>query len=61
MVNDVMTPEEVAAYLRIKPQTLAVWRSRGGCNLPSFRVGNRVRYRLIDIQAWISQQRKDKI
>lgn len=48
------TTQEAAAYLDIKPHTLAVWRWKG--TGPAFiRVGRRIRYRQADLDAWLAQ------
>lgn len=45
---------QAAQYLSIKPQTLAVWHSTGRYNLPVVKVGRSVRYRLSDLEAFVS-------
>lgn len=49
------TTNEVAAYLRKSPGTIANWRSEG-TGPPWKRVGHDIRYRWADIEAWIDQQ-----
>lgn len=50
-----LTREETAAVLRVKPQTLAVWLCRGtGPRLPVVRVHGRALYRRADIDALIA-------
>lgn len=52
-----LTETEAAAYIGVKPQTLAVWRSTGRYGLPFIRVGNRrVQYWQTDLDAWLDQQ-----
>ena len=46
--------DEAAALLRVRPQTLAVWATTGRYNLPFVKVGRRVMYRLADIERFIS-------
>jgi hypothetical protein len=46
--------DETAALLRVRPQTLAVWATTGRYNLPFVKVGRRVMYRLVDIERFIS-------
>ena len=58
MSNDLMTSAEVARLLRIHPVTLSIWRSddRG----PAFiRMGNRVRYRPEEVEAYLNDRRSD--
>lgn len=46
-----LTPEEVAARLRIKVETLYHWKLRGE-GPKYFKAGRRLRYRLADIEAY---------
>jgi predicted DNA-binding transcriptional regulator AlpA len=53
--SPLLEPEEVAAILRVKINTLAQWRVKGGG--PSFlKIGRCVRYRASDLDAWIDAQ-----
>lgn len=52
--TDRMTPQEAAAYLGIKPATLASWRSSGRRKIPYLKIGRRVVYRRSDLDAWLS-------
>lgn len=46
-----MTTREVAAFLGLSAGTLCVWRCQG--KGPSYyKVGNAVRYKIDDIEAW---------
>ena len=55
MINDaLLTPDEVAERLGLSPKSLATWRSEGRDLLPSFKVGNRVRYRASDLADFIA-------
>lgn len=45
--------EQAAAYLGVRPQTLAVWRSTGRYNLPVIKVGRCVRYRRHHLDEWL--------
>jgi len=51
---ELLTREQAAAYLGVRPQTLAVWASTGRYNLPMVRVGRSVRYRVADLEKWLS-------
>lgn len=49
------TSPEVAAYLGLKPRTLAQWRWQG--KGPRWhKVGSEVRYRWTDVEKWLNQQ-----
>ena len=53
---DFVSRDEAAAILGVRPQTLAVWATTHRYHLPYIRVGNRVRYRLADLEAWLSSR-----
>lgn len=44
-----VTPENAAKALCTTTRTLAIWRSTGRYNLPYFKAGRMVRYRIADI------------
>jgi excisionase family DNA binding protein len=50
-----LSPAEVATYLRIPIKTLYNWRS-AGAGPPGIRVGRHVRYRQADVDLWLDQQ-----
>jgi excisionase family DNA binding protein len=54
--SDLLTRAEAAAYLSIRPQTLAVWACNGRYPLPIVRVGRSVRYRRRDLDAFIESR-----
>ncbi|WP_249354852.1 helix-turn-helix domain-containing protein [Ralstonia sp. 3PA37C10] len=47
--------QEAAAYLGLKPQTLANWAVTKAHNLPYVKVGRNVRYRKQDLDAFIQR------
>lgn len=47
--EQLLTREEAAAFLKVPPQTLADWASRGSPAIPYFRVGRLARYRVGDL------------
>lgn len=51
---ELLTREQAAAYLGVRPQTLAVWASTGRYSLPMVRVGRSVRYRVADLERWLT-------
>jgi hypothetical protein len=51
-----MTESQAAAYLRLRPLTLANWRTTKRYALPYVRVGRLIRYRLKDLEAFISSR-----
>ena len=52
--SGLMTTEQAADYLAIKPATLAVWRSTNRKRLAYVKVGGQVRYRRTDLDQFIS-------
>lgn len=53
MTNQKLTTTEAAAYLRLQPGTLEVWRCRG--RGPKYqKIGRRVIYDILDLQSFAS-------
>ena len=52
--SNLLTTEEAAEYLKLKPNTLERWRSQYPSRLPFVKIGRTVKYRLEDLQAYIS-------
>ena len=55
MPDDILTVREVAALLKVSDKTVRRLEARG--ELPSFRVGAQLRFRRVDIYAWVEAQR----
>lgn len=53
-----MTREQAAQYLGIAPQTLAAWAATGRYSLPFVKLGRLVRYRRVDLDAWLESRRQ---
>ena len=49
-----LTREQAAAYLGVKPRTLAVWASTRRYGLRFVKVGRAVRYRMADLERWLA-------
>jgi Helix-turn-helix domain len=50
-----LTPEQVAAWLQVRVELLYKWRySR--CGPPGLKIGRYLRYRVVDVAAWIEEQ-----
>ena len=56
--DDVMTTEEVAALLRVKPVTVQRWTA--GRGLPAAKVGTTTRYRKAAVLEWLAQYEQRK-
>ena len=54
MPNDILTVKEVANYLKVNERT--IYRLATNGELPAFRVGASWRFRLNEIDKWISTQ-----
>ena len=56
MTEQLLTPDEAAAYLRVAPHTLAQWLSKG-VGPPYRKVGPRlVRYDRTELESWLQAQ-----
>ena len=53
--QSLVSPEQAADYLSVTTRTLANWRSRGFPNVPFSKIGRCVRYRLSDLDAYITK------
>ena len=51
-----LTRAQAAAYLHCRPQTLAIWASTGRYGLPFVRVGRLVRYRVSDLDDFLTRR-----
>ena len=52
--DEIMTVEEVAKYLKLKPQTVYKWAQEG--HLPGAKLGKEWRFRRQMIDEWIDAQ-----
>jgi excisionase family DNA binding protein len=56
--TDIMTLEEVARYLRLKPQTIYTWAQEK--KIPAAKLGKEWRFRKSIIDAWFEQHIDEK-
>lgn len=55
--GQLLTEDEAAEYLRVRPRTLQRWRQLG--RGPRFtRAGRRILYRLADLEAYLREQER---
>ena len=54
--SELLSRAEAAEYLRIRPQTLAVWHTTHRHVIPFIKVGSRVFYRRADLDAWLASR-----
>jgi len=53
-----MTLEEVAKYLKMKPQTIYLWAQKS--NIPAVKLGKEWRFRKDVIDEWLNQRFDEK-
>ena len=58
MNDDIMTLEEVAEYLKLKPQTIYTWAQEK--NIPAAKLGKEWRFRKSIIDEWFLQHIDEK-
>ena len=56
MNDPIMTLPELAAYLKLAERTVYGYAQRG--ILPGIKVGSAWRFRKVDVEAWLEQQRR---
>lgn len=57
-MDDIMTLEEVARYLKLKPQTIYAWAQKG--KIPAAKIGKEWRFRRSVIDLWFDNHFNDK-
>ncbi|MEL6925666.1 MAG: helix-turn-helix domain-containing protein [Bacteroidota bacterium] len=58
MEDNIMTIEDVARYLKMKPQTIYTWAQKG--KIPAAKIGKEWRFRKDLIDAWFNQHIDEK-
>lgn len=58
MADDILTIQELAIYLKLNEKTAYRLASEG--KLPGFKVGGSWRFKRIDIEQWIEEQKENK-
>jgi len=58
MDGNIMTIEDVAKYLKMKPQTIYTWAQKG--KIPAAKIGKEWRFRKDLIDAWFNQHIDEK-
>jgi len=56
--DQIMTLEEVAEYLRVKPQTIYTWAQEN--KIPAAKIGREWRFRKTMIDKWFNDQMNEK-
>lgn len=55
-ISKMLTTEQAAEYLGLKPSTLTNWRSTGRYPIPFVKVGGNTRYRKADLDKFLEQR-----
>lgn len=55
-MEKLITPEEAAEYSGVDVKTLAVWRCKGRYNLPYYKIGRLIKYKMSDLVNWVEQR-----
>lgn len=58
MPDEIMTLEEVAAYLKVKPQTIYTWAQEK--KIPAAKLGKEWRFKRSVIDVWFNQHFDEK-
>ena len=53
---ELLTADQAAEYIGVKPQTLAIWRSTGRYSLPFLKVGRLIKYRRENLEKWLESR-----
>ncbi|WP_028834414.1 MULTISPECIES: helix-turn-helix domain-containing protein [Pseudoalteromonas] len=56
MADDILTIQELAIYLKLNEKTAYRLASEG--KLPGFKVGGSWRFKRVDIEHWIEEQKR---
>ena len=54
--KQLLNEKQAATKLDVTPGTLSVWRSTGRYKLPFIKIGHNVRYRLCDLDDWLTKR-----
>ena len=57
-MENIMTIEEVAKYLKMKPQTIYTWAQKG--QIPAVKLGKEWRFRKDVIDEWLNERFDEK-
>jgi excisionase family DNA binding protein len=52
--SELMSRKQAAAYLGVAEITLAIWKSTGRYNLPTYKIGRLVKYKKSDLDAFVA-------
>ena len=53
--DELLTEQEAADFLKVKRNTLTIWRADGRTDPPYLRVGRLIRYYRRDLRLWLDK------
>ena len=56
ILSELLSRQEAADYIRVRPQTLAVWKTTNRHKIPVVKVGSKVFYRKSDLDKWLESR-----
>ena len=59
-ISEMITPQQAADYLGVKPETLSVWRCTRKHPIPFVKVGRKVCYRKSDLDRYIQSRTQNR-
>jgi hypothetical protein len=58
IIQKLVSEKEACKILDCRPNTLAVWRTNKRYNLPFYKIGRLVKYKISDLEEFIQEGRK---
>ena len=58
MDDTLLSNEEAAAYLGIKPNTLTIWRTTKRFEIPYIQIGRKIKYKKSDLDKFLNKNIK---
>jgi hypothetical protein len=58
VIQKLVSEKEACKILDCRPNTLAVWRTNKRYNLPFYKIGRLVKYKISDLEEFIQEGRK---
>ena len=60
-MKKLISPQELAQYLGVSVNSLAVWRTNKTYPIPYIKVGGKIRYDIDDINQWLNNRKNNTI
>lgn len=55
-MEKLISPEEAADFLGVHVDTLSVWRSTKRYDIPFYKIGRLVKYKMSDLNKWVEER-----